>query len=558
MGVKHIYNSRSLEFAEAILDETNGQGVDIVLNSLTGEGFIAKSLSVLSQNGRFLEISKRDIWSREEVAGVRPDLEYFVVDLVGESLNNSTLIQSMLRHLMAQVEAGLLKPLPQTVFPMTDVVSAFRYMQQAQHTGKIVITHPAGRANEGRLSSSGILRGDRSYLITGGLGGLGLLVARFLVERGARDLVLISRREPSPAIRNQLKELEEAGARVVVTQADVSQQKSLAQVIAKISPPLAGVIHSAGVLADGILQQQSWEHFAKVLAPKVQGAWHLHQLTSDMQLDFFVLFSSVASLIGSAGQANHAAANAFLDSLAFYRRSQGLPALSINWGGWSEVGAAAHLETEVQRKGIGMIAPQQGLAVLEQLLLKDLSIAAPPVQVGVVPINWSTFQDERPFLADLQPVRLSTQLGILQELRTMPVDKRRSRILAHVREEVAQVLGHQRAAVSPSQGLFEMGMDSLTSVELRNRLQSSLECSLPSTFAFDYPTVGALVDYLEQKIGKPFGSLTIDEESVPSEMAPETLSQMTKPLTNWKEVVADISDAEAEALLLQELEETSQ
>ena len=191
---------------------------------------------------------------------------------------------------------------------------------------------------------------------------------------------------------------------------------------------------------------------------------------------------------------------------------------------------AARLETELQRKGMGMIAPQQGLAVLEQLLLKDLSIAAQPVQVGVVPINWSTFKDKRPFLTDLQPIRLSARPGILQELRTIPVDKRRSRILAHVRSEVAQVLGHESAAISQSEGLFEMGMDSLTSVELRNRLQNSLECSLPSTFAFDYPTVGALVDYLASNMLKVGGAIPKAHSASPASELSQTPKDIRKLL----------------------------
>ena len=493
MGVKHIYNSRNLEFASQILRDTKGEGVDLVLNSLTGKGFIAKSVSVLSEKGRFIELAKRDIWGSNQVSELRSDVSYFLIDLRQKMLNEPAWVQMTLRHIIKLFEQQSLKPLPQKIFPISDVVNGFRYMQQAKHTGKIVITYPADKEQEWLRQPSFTLRGDRSYLITGGLGGLGLQVARRMIERGVQHLVLVSRREPSPAVRNQLKQLEEkSGAQIVVAQADVSQQESLAQVIAEIEPPLSGVIHSAGVLADGILQQQSWSDFAQVLAPKVQGAWHLQQLTND--LDFFVLFSSTASLLGSAGQANHAAANAFLDSLAFYRRSLGLPALSINWGGWSQVGAAALLRTRLQTKGMGMIAPQQGLAVLEQLF------AAPPVQVGVVPINWSTFKDKRPFFSDLQSVRVSARQGILQKLRTISADKRRPLLEAHVCEQVAQVLGHKEAAISLSEGLFEMGMDSLTSVELRNHLQSSLECSLPSTFAFDYPTVGALVDYLAQEI----------------------------------------------------------
>ena len=368
-----------------------------------------------------------------------------------------------------------------------------------------------------------------SYLITGGLGGLGLLIARFLVEQGARHLVLISRSEPSPAHRNQLRELEEDGARILVAQADVSQYESLAQVIAKIELPLAGVIHAAGVLADGLLQQQSWEHFSDVLAPKVQGAWHLHQLTSEMPLDFFVLFSSAASLLGSAGQANHAAANAFLDSLAFYRRSLGLPALSINWGAWSEVGAAARRQVDTARKGMGSIAPSQGLEVLAHFFSLG---TVKPGQVGVVPIKWDIFKSQDPFLGALpkgtsdNPATHQTKFR--QQLKAKAPDKRRSFLMAHVRAIVGEVLG-TRKPIPLLQGFSDMGMDSLMSIELKNRLQTSLEYSLPPTLIFKYPTLEALVDYLAQELlpniaDKP-ESLKGEEESAFAQLTEERYSE---------------------------------
>lgn len=349
-------------------------------------------------------------------------------------------------------------------------------------------------------------RGNSTYLITGGLGGLGLLVAHWMVENGARHLVLVGRSGASSAASSQLRELEQAGAKVVVLKADVSEAEQVARVLAEIEqslPPLRGIIQCVGILDDGVLQQQSWERFARVMAPKVQGSWNLHTLTQNVPLDFFVLFSSVASLLGSAGQANHAAANAFLDVLAHYRRTQGLPGLSINWGAVAEVGAAAKRQAgeRLRAQGIGTIAPQQVLEVLEQLFSQTSA------QVGVVPINWSQFREESvawSFLADFQQAseQLSKQCSeFLQQLGAAPTKKRRSLLLAYVCSQVAKVLGlNPSQLIDLQQGFFELGMDSLTSVELRNRLQTSLACKLPSTVAFDYPTVEALVDYLIQEV----------------------------------------------------------
>ena len=317
LGVKHIMNSRTLDFASEVMDFTQDQGVDIVLNCLAGE-FIPKSLSVLRAKGRFLEIGKSGVWDADRVVTLRPDVSYFPVDLVQVCQQQPALIQSMLRQLMQQLKAGLIKPLPLHVFPIHDVVSAFRYMQQAKHMGKIVVS---GQSEPVVTTPPLTFRGDSTYLITGGMGGLGLLMARWMVEKGARYLVLVGRSGASSGLSSQMKELEQAGAKVVVAQADVSSVEQVAGVLTEIEqslPPLRGIVHAAGLLDDGVLMQLSWERIARVMAPKVEGAWNLHTLTQNMPIDFFVLFSSAASLLASPGQANHAAANAFLDALGLF------------------------------------------------------------------------------------------------------------------------------------------------------------------------------------------------------------------------------------------------
>ncbi|MBD2519332.1 SDR family NAD(P)-dependent oxidoreductase [Nostoc sp. FACHB-973] len=406
------------------------------------------------------------------------------------------------------------------------------------------------------------LQSDATYLITGGFGGLGLLVAEWLVEQGVRHLVLMGRRTPDDEAKAAVSKLEQIGAQISVVQADVSQSQQVAKVIAEITasmPPLRGVIHSAGVLNDGVLARQDWEQFAKVLSPKVQGAWNLHALTQNIPLDFFILFSSVASLLGSPGQGNHAAANTFLDTLAHYRRSQGLPALSINWGAWTGLGVVGkrNFSEVTSMRGVGTIAPQQGIQVLEKVF------QYPSAQVGVVPINWSQFMQrytDEPvpaFLTELAGEVRShfkaesasvPQLDLLVQLDQVAPDERQDLLFTHVRDQIIKVLGLSSShLLEPHQGFFDIGMDSLTSVELRNRLQTSLGRSLSSTLIFDYPTLEALAGYL---VSEMFAT----EQPADS---PTVAQKNQHESTINSEQLQQLSDEDAEALLLKELESIS-
>ena len=542
LGVKHIMNSRTLEFADQVMEITQGQGVDIVLNSLTSGEFVSKSMSVVTQGGRFVEIAKRGVWSSSQVAAVRPDVCYFVVDLVKESIEQPELINSMLVGLKEKFGNGLLQPPPIKVFPIEEVIDAFRYMQQAKHIGKIVVTQT--QLADGETQKPLSFRSEASYLITGGMGGLGLLVANWMVSKGAKHLILLGRRSPDDAAIKKITELEMAGASVVVEKADVSDGESMRGVWQRIEEsnrPLGGVIHSAGMLSDGVLQNQSWSSFERVMAPKVQGAWHLHQLSLNQSLDFFVLFSSAASLLGSPGQGNHSSANAFLDGLAHYRRTMGLPGLSIHWGAVSQVGEAAERGADMRagKQGMGVISPAQ---VLESL---ELLMSGSDVEVGVVPIEWSGWQErvaQWPFLADWQETILEvaepSKSDFLLKLEATPPNERRLLLVAHVRRQVANVLGISHPeSIAMDTGFFDLGMDSLTSVELRNKLQSSLKCSVPSTLAFDYPKLNKLVDYLAQQLN------LIDVQQEDTELRSPNLDE-EKP-----------SEAELETSFIREIEE---
>ncbi len=530
MGIerKNIFNSRTLDFAEEIIKLTQGEGVDIVLNSLSGD-FITQSFSLLKDNGRFIELGKTQDWNFTK-SQLKPNAAYFPVDLVDLCRQQPDLIQTMLRDLISQFAANKLKPLPYTVFPFEQTVDAFRYMQQSKHIGKVVVSQTSAlqtspptpllikeRGDEaqlyrGEVATAPSIKKDGTYLITGGLGGLGLLIAEWLVKEGARNLVLVSRRDVDAEAKQRIQALENSSARVMVAQVDVTDKSQLAELISTIKystpstpstpsppspPPIRGIIHAAGVLDDGVLQNMSWEQFTNVVHPKVLGAWNLHDLTQDCPLDFFVLFSSATALLGSPGQSNHVAANVFLDSLAHYRQNIGKPGLSINWGIWSDVGSAAkrNADKEMQLKGINAIAPQDGIDLFAKILWSD----AP--QIGVLPINWSQFlqQINSSFFADFISSNVETQY--ITSLQNAKPSERRHLLETHLRTQISQILGFQADEIDAEAGFFDLGMDSLTSVELKNRLQKSLGISLSSTIIFDRPNLNTLVDYLLEEMG---------------------------------------------------------
>jgi myxalamid-type polyketide synthase MxaB len=354
-GIAHVMNSRTLDFADEVLRLTDGDGVDVVLNSLSGEAN-DKSLAVLKRGGRFVEIGKLGVLEPGEVWERWPDVSYFLFDFDEVRAQEPGLVQSTLGQVRQWLEEGRLRPLPQTVFPVRNVVEAYRHLQQARHVGKVVLSFAC--------QPTPAIRAEGSYLITGGIGALGLKIAQELVEQGARHLVLAGRSPASAEAVAAIAPLRVAGASVQVVQADVGLAQDVTRLldVCNKAAPLRGVVHAAGVLDDGVLARQTAERLARVMAPKVRGAWNLHVQTQESSLDFFVCFSSVASLLGSPGQSNYAAANAFLDALVHHRRSLGLPGLSINWGPWAEAGMAAGLRSRLESRGEGMIDPPRACA----------------------------------------------------------------------------------------------------------------------------------------------------------------------------------------------------
>lgn len=499
LGVTHLMHSRTPDYAQEVLTATGGQGVDVVLNSFTGP-FIDQNLAALRPGGRWVELGKITPDEVQKIRQQRPDITYFAFDLLEVAAQEPQRLLAMFATVLQDIAAGSLTPLPVRTFPLTQVAGALRYMAQARHIGKVVLTQG--------------ITADGCYLITGGWGSLGLRVAQWLAEQGARHLVLVGRHAPSAAAQSAIAALEQGGRRVSVLQADVATRHEMRGVFAHIQAsgvPLRGVVHAAGSLDDQTLLNQDSTRFARVMAAKVQGAWHLHTLTQDLAMDFFVCFSSVAAVLGAAGQANYAAANAFLDALAHDRQAQGLPAVSINWGPWDNTGMVARLDPEARarlsRQGFTCIEPSRGLELLGRCLQHTAA------QIGVFPIAWATYQAQvygkgcPPFLAavmetsDAPESDPSRDSDIARQLRNVPAQERLPLLTAYVQAQVARVLEIADAGrIEPRQRLFDLGLDSLMATELTNRLASDLGQRLSPTLIFDYPTIVAMAAYLAQAV----------------------------------------------------------
>ncbi|MEW6704987.1 MAG: SDR family NAD(P)-dependent oxidoreductase [Pseudomonadota bacterium] len=548
LGVRHVMDSRTLAFADEVLAATGGQGVHVVLNSLAGD-FIGASFRALGRGGRFLELGKRDIRTPEQAARERPDVGYHAYDLGSEAQADLALLPPLFDDLLRGLADGSLRPLPVQAFDFAQAAEALRFMAQARHVGKLVLRLPQ--------SAAPAVRADATYWITGGAGALGRETARWLVQRGATHLVLSGRQEPSEPAQAAFDALRAQGATVRFVRADSGDRAQMQSVLALIDrelPPLAGIVHAAGSLADGVLANQRWDDARAVLHGKVRGAWILHELTRERPLDFFVLYSAAATLLGAAGQGVYPAANAQLDALAAYRRRLGLPGLSVAWGAWAGAGMAAEAaragRDQWAERGLQPITPDAGFERLEALLRSGVAAGA------VLPVDWARFLARLPagvdaaFFAAVAPRQgplpaaapRTESTSLASRLQALPAGQRRDALQQHLRERTLQVLGLDPATlVDPLRPLKDLGVDSLMAVELRNALARSTDRKLPATLLFDHPTLAALTDHLARL-------LDLGHDN-PAPEAPAAAPAEEAAL-------AAMSDAEAEALLLAELDGT--
>ncbi|MFE3862233.1 SDR family NAD(P)-dependent oxidoreductase [Streptomyces goshikiensis] len=497
-----IASSRTLDFENTFRTATDGHGVDVVLDSLARE-FVDASLRLLPRGGRFVEMGKTDVRDPRDVAATHPGVSYQAFDLTEAGLDR---IQEMLTELLGLFEAGALNPIPVSAWDLRQAPEAFRYLSQARHTGKIVLTVPADWNPDGTV------------LITGGTGTLGALVARHAVTvRGARRLILTSRRGEAAAGAAELAaQLRALGADVTVAACDAADREALAALLASIpaAHPLTAVVHTAGVLDDGIAEALTPERLDRVLRPKADAALHLHELTRHLDLADFVLFSSAAGTFGGAGQANYAAANVFLDALARHRQAHGLPGTSLGWGLWAEAsGMTGELDSadkdRMTRSGVLGLSSEEGLALLDTAHhTGDAHLV--PMQLDLAPLRQADAAMVPALLRGLvrAPVRRTAQAAtagtgtpLVEQLVRLPENERDTLLLDLVRDQVAAVLGHATSdAVEPGRAFKDLGFDSLTAVEFRNRLGATAGVRLPATLVFDYPTPTVLAGYLKDEL----------------------------------------------------------
>lgn len=511
LGADHVFDSRSAGFDDAVLEQTAGQGVDVVLNSLAGEA-IERNLRVLRPFGRFVELGKRDFYENTAI-GLRPfrnNISYFGVDADQLMKLRPDLASQLFGEVMNEFAQGRLTPLPCRVFLPDQVVDAFRQMQQARHIGKLVIDLRQRPSHIVRSEPPKpfAVRRDGSYLITGGLSGFGLATAAWLAERGAGRLVLVGRRgAQTPGIAADLERLRALGAEVDVRACDVTDRHQVTDIVQQITrslPPLRGVVHAAMVLDDALLPQLGAERFRKVLAPKLDGAWNLHHATQGHALDLFIVDSSATTLLGNPGQANYVAANAALEAFARWRRAQGLPATVVAWGPIGDVGvltgntlAREGLES---RLGAAPLRSAQALDMLGRLLASDAS------GLAVMDFDWPTLQRSLPCAPSPRFAVLRRLLGgassaqgdadVRALLAQLPRDQARRTLAELLGAEVAEILRLPADGVPFDRALNDLGMDSLMAVELGLALEKRLAVTISPMFLHDHPTVDRIAERL--------------------------------------------------------------
>ena len=506
LGIEHVYDSRSLEFADLIRRDTEGYGVDIVLNSVTGPAQRA-GLGLLACGGRFVEVGKRDIYggTRLELFPFRRNLAFYGVDVGLLAHTDPDRLRDLLTTVYQLVADGSLPMPDSTHYPLADAATAIRLMSSAQHAGKLVLDVPhSGRA---RVvvppAQARVFRGDGAYIVTGGLGGLGLFLAEKMAcpasGAGCGRIVLSSRSQPTPEALATIQRIRAIGADVVVECGDIAQPDTAARLVAAATAtglPVRGVLHAAAVVEDATLTNITDELLERDWAPKVDGAWNLHkalhETEAEQPLDWFCSFSSAAALVGSPGQGAYAAANSWLDAFTLWRRAQGLPATAIAWGAWSQIGRATAFAEDA---GVA-IAADDGAYAFEALLRHDRAYT------GYTPFTgapWLTaFAQRSPFAEAFRSTSQNpTGTGKLRaELNELPPDEWPTLLRRLISDQISLIL---RRSVDPDRALSEYGLDSLGALELRTRIETETGIRLtPSDITTG--TVRGLAEQLCEKL----------------------------------------------------------
>ncbi|WIM90159.1 sulfolipid-1 biosynthesis phthioceranic/hydroxyphthioceranic acid synthase [Candidatus Mycobacterium wuenschmannii] len=493
MGIDHVYDSRSTDFAELIRRDTDGYGVDIVLNSLTGAAQRA-GFELLADGGRFVEIGKRDVYANARLGmyPFRRNLAFHYVDLALMSETHPQRIGKLLGTVFHRVADGDLPPAEFTPLPFGDAATAIRMMSAAEHTGKLVLDVPRTGVSSALIPPADArpFRADGAYVVTGGLGGLGLFLAEEMAAAGCGRIVLSSRSGPDAAAQQAIDRIRATGADVVVEPGDVTARDTAQRLVLAATAtglPVRGVLHAAAVVEDATLTNISDDLIDRDWAPKVYGAWQLHRATIGQPLDWFCSFSSAAALLGSRGQGAYAAANSWLDTFTHWRRAQGLPSSAIAWGAWDKIGRGAGL---AETGDTTMIAPQEGAYAFQSLLRHDRAYTG---YISIAGTPWLTALAQRSRFAEaLQSADQSaTEAGKFRgELEELPTDEWPNRLRRLVSEQVSLIL---RRSVDPNRSLAEYGLDSLGNLELRTRIETETGVRISS---YHITTVRGLAGHL--------------------------------------------------------------
>lgn len=529
LGVEHIFDSRSLHFAEQIMQLTQGDGVDVVLNSLAGEA-VNRNFAVLKPFGRFLELGKRDFYENNQI-GLRPfrnNISYFGIDADQLMQYRPQLTQQLFARMMQLFADGVLFPLPYQSFATNQIVSAFRFMQQARHIGKIVVNYQqTALLQSSKPQETLTLSADASYLVTGGMAGFGLKTAQWLADKGARYLVLLSRRGmETPDAAAVIADFAARGVTVFAPACDVSDREQLQWVFATLSkkmPPLAGIVHAAAVIEDSLLQNLQPAQLRRVLQAKLQGAALLDELSKALPLEFFILFSSATTLFGNPGQAAYVAANSYLEALARRRLQQQLPATSVLWGAIDDAGfLARHQDIKAalqNRMGGAALHSTQALAQLELLLCSNRS------GVGILELEW-------PALKRFLPCANAGRFAVLRKLQqddgqdqpdqdfqsmlqTLSSEELLPLLVTQLKQLVSGILRAEVSKIDEHGSVYDMGLDSLMGVELVVAIENKFGLRFPVMALSESPTIYKLAEKLLHMLQQAPGQ-NVEEQQLKS------------------------------------------
>ncbi len=533
-GVKHVMDSRSTGFAEEIQEITGGEGVDMVLNSLSGSA-IYKNLTVLRKYGRFVEIGKTDIYENNRIS-LRPfwnNLSYFAVDIDKLLTEKPELCRKLILEYMSFFEknASKLIPHPKKTFPISRVPEAFRFMAAANHIGKVVITQGGETITVSPSEDiKTIIKSDGTYIVTGGFSGLGLECSKWLVKKGVRSLAIISRSgAKTEKAQKFIAEMTSRGVVVYEEKADIADEKSIKSIIEKIKKtksPIRGIIHSAMVLDDAILADMTHERFMKAVRPKVMGAWNLHNLTLDQPVDFFASFSSISGEYGALAQSNYAAANVFLDILSYYRQANGLPGITVSWGVITDVGFVARNEkvsSILESQGWRGFSPDEALGVLERLIMQNHPHRT-ALDVDWPAISKYFLKDKDSFrfshLMEEVKERKSGELSLKSSILEADVEERMEIIQRNITDSIARILGTSASKIDKNDPISNMGLDSLMANQLRNWIQVKLDIDFSMMKIMRGPSV---VELSKQLLADPSFQVekTKDEAGSEKQKKPE-------------------------------------